>query len=326
MEEIKKYNSFRIEAEALFKGLPLSAAYLVNILISRFNPITGIVEKISYRSLATLLCVDAAPGRKNSGIPTKQAVRDFLRTIETQCGDHFQIISEGQSLKIKFPTLPGIFISHFSTPEVPTVGSMVSHTQEPIDNISKTELITGSKNTESRIDFHTESPTLCPIIAINACANKPKQNNNNNNFSKSPISDSFFPTSDTIARALDQGFDRVEDREELQAFIDHNKASGSLWADFNPIYLRWLAQSKHRAEEQRKKLDIKTTHFLGRVNDGTVSKTDKRSVSERVIARHEACRGVVFCEQTRRFGESGGMPEDPQPIQYIDIDSLGAIN
>jgi hypothetical protein len=48
----------------------------------------------------------------------------------------------------------------------------------------------------------------------------------------------------------------VTEPSEIQAFINHNKTNKTQWADFNPVYLRWLersaeyqSQQKHRAEE-----------------------------------------------------------------------------
>jgi len=48
---------------------------------------------------------------------------------------------------------------------------------------------------------------------------------------------------DTVARAEAIGFIQATDFTEIHDFIDHNRALGSLWADYNPLYLRWLTSA-----------------------------------------------------------------------------------
>ena len=58
--EIAKYNNARKEIESRFAGLTPNHMNLINIMITRSDPSTGIVEGLSYRELAILLAVDGS--------------------------------------------------------------------------------------------------------------------------------------------------------------------------------------------------------------------------------------------------------------------------
>ncbi|MGL6029434.1 MAG: hypothetical protein ACRC0B_02905, partial [Legionella sp.] len=60
----------------------------------------------------------------------------------------------------------------------------------------------------------------------------------------------FYPNEQTISRAIAAGHHNATDRSMIQEFIDKNTAWGSTFADFNPIYLAFLA--KHVEREQKK--------------------------------------------------------------------------
>ena len=101
---IEKINEARMEVESFFNGLPHAHTTLIKSLINSANPVDGCVENCSYNDLIDLLKVTKAPGRKNANIQ-KQTIRSYLKTIVKLCPEHFQVVSEGQQLIIKFGVL-----------------------------------------------------------------------------------------------------------------------------------------------------------------------------------------------------------------------------
>ena len=131
--------------------------------------------------------------------------------------------------------------------------------------------------------------TSCPIRDINKI-------NNNNNIQKLPISESFVPNQETITRAQILGYDTVTDFQEIQAFIDHNKAIGSLWADYNPIYIRWLAKSVERKQQQKLSQTIS-----GRINYATSRQRQTPRPSARERVKQAYASQYEFDERTGCF-------------------------
>ena len=263
--------------EACFEGLPPSPACLANKLITRASPVTGLVDKITYRDLAILLTVDAAPGRKDSGTPQKQTIRSYLRTIETQCGEHFKVISSGQILKIQFTTMPSIYASYFRSQEEYTGNNTVLNVVTPLIDTEESSVSEGKENTDQYTQVYTEEYTP----ATNACvkiktltSNKQinKTNTGCESFSglRQLISQDFYPSQETIALALSRGHLTVTDDEQIKKFILFNQAISSRWASFDPLYLRWLERDtgskpiaikptkKHNAGSNRHERSIHT--------------------------------------------------------------------
>ena len=256
---INQYINIRSSIEACFIGLPHASRILANTLIAKANFSTGCVENINYRDLASFLRVDASSGRKDSGTPTKQAVRNYLCTIVAQCGEYFQISSEGQSLKVNFPTLPEIYKAYCGTPEVHTVFDTESNTAEPHMGIGMQVIIDGDFSTEEHTEVHT--PGL--VEAINAhVKEKPLTNNKQTNpegvsFAelKQPIRRDFYPNAETIELALSHGYVNVTNPIEIKRFITYNLASSTRWADYNPVFICWL----ERAHENQKSTEPLST-------------------------------------------------------------------
>jgi hypothetical protein len=245
--EIEKYNKARIELELQFQGLPYPHTTLIKSLISLANPMTGIIESITYNDIANLLVVNTAPGRRNAGVLQKQTIRSYFRTIEQCCTKSFQIISEGQSLKIKFPTLPKIYSSYFDVEntDLYTGESTDLYTSKTLDSTGQCHVLENQLNTDKYTEVYTE-----PYIGT-----EPAKNNNIFNINKKQqhtthtgfsISDDFYPSDKTIASALAKGFSSVTCPTQIKNFIDYNKARGSAWADYNPIFLKWLEQDLKR--------------------------------------------------------------------------------
>tara|TARA_R110002126_G_scaffold222359_1_gene367526 strand:- start:3168 stop:4007 length:840 start_codon:yes stop_codon:yes gene_type:complete len=260
---------------------------MIGYLINRADPETGIVSDISYRELASMLSIDPAPGRRGAGTPHKQAIRSYLITISEQCSKDFKILSQGQSLQVQFLTLPEIYQAHFSQDKVYTDKHAVLIKDKSVETPHETVVLDTCPDTVSNTEVYTAASSESYVKNIY------KTNNNNNKTNeKLLIADDFTPSPETIARATSMGIHFAEDLNEIQAFIDHNKAAGSLWADFNPIYLRWLARSAERKQQpSNQPKEIKHARSSG--------KTHKPSARERVINAYKA--SFNLCEETGRF-------------------------
>lgn len=342
LAEFAKYNNARTDLESCFNGLPHAPKILVNALITRADPSTGLVENINYRNLAACLTVNAAPGRKNSGSPTKQAVRNYLSTIQTQCGNHFQLSSEGQSLKITFPTLPEIYKSYFELPEVHMTLDILPNTDKTHVSIESQGLFDDAVNKQDPIELHTEVNTPDSVEMSNAHErdrakikqNPTKPNNNKKPISdefsdlKKPIADDFYPSPFVIEKAHALGFSKVTDTAEINKFILFNQATGSQWKNYDYLYLTWLKRDAEREQtvkerkEQPQPKHLFNTTISGSFNHGTYSNVDKSRASQRVIAAWGD--KLEFCQHTGRF--SPRATSSPAPVRYLDCDTLGPID
>lgn len=245
---IERYHQARQEVESLFVGLPYIHNTLISLLLSRANPSTGIVENISYQDLCALLAVKPAPGRKESGIPSKSTLRSVLRTIEGTFGKYFKIISEGQQLILQFIALPRIYKNHDLIRE------------ENSDQISELKSCKTQTDSDSRHDFQREqindqltdqsSQNKQNAVSVknNINLNKQKTNITNTNIGvKQEISEDFYPSQDTIQKALEQGLVKVTDPIEIQKFIAYNQQHQNRWEDFNHVFITWLEHEQKQA-------------------------------------------------------------------------------
>ena len=274
---IDQYNNARIEIESRFTGLPHAHTTLIKSLITRADPNTGMVENLSCRDLAMLLTIDHAPGRKGAGIPQIQTIRSYLRTISDSCADEFKLISQGQKLKCVFTNLPKIYAYFLASEKVYGDEQEVQSTHNLVENTEETNEINLFFGMENVIEQPIYLAEKKPVKNIN------NKTNNNNNTKKSPISDDFVPTTETIARANALGYTNATNPTEIQAFIDHNKATGSVWADFNPIYLRWLARGEERRQQTKQPKAQKTHSGREKHESRNHRQGSKLSPRERVI-------------------------------------------
>lgn len=303
MQGIDCYNKYINEIEKAFIGLPHASLLIVKSLITLADSSTGLVKNITYAELAKLLTVTPVPGRKNSGTPTKQTIRNYIKSIENACKNYFEIKTEGQELQFLFPELPKIFNKFFNTKG----GNTEDVSDKTLENTEENSFFEDEDNIELNIEVNTPIPSVKNIIFNNI-------NNNNNN--KHGISSNFTPNAETILRAKILGYSNVEDPTEIQSFIEYNTACGAQWADFNPIYLRWLAKSQER---QQQKNQMKNTGSFNHENQHrNKPKTNPSSVRERVIQAY--ANEFNFCEETRRFDS-----KDEQE-QRIYCDFVAAIN
>jgi hypothetical protein len=114
MDLLKQFHLARVSFEKKFLGLPYPYITLIHRLLLMIDLRTGLIENITYHQIAKLMSIEQAPGRKKSGTPSKQTIRNYLKAIERAYPDDFQIISEGQSLKMAFYTFPRLNPSLFN--------------------------------------------------------------------------------------------------------------------------------------------------------------------------------------------------------------------
>lgn len=242
---IEQYHLARLEIESRFSGLPHVHFALISRLLSRANPRTGIIDDLTYQDLCLLLAVTAAPGRKDTGVPTKSTLRSILRTIESVCGNDFKIVSEGQNLIIRITALPHIYAKYDLIQEQISDQTEDLNQSNRLDKSSKTD----EKRCVQISDQITEQSTdvsviLSPVKNITKTNLNKQQTNITGDVcfqvAKQLIREDFYPSTETIATALSQGLLKVTDTSEIQKFIAYNQQHQNRWQDFNPIFIKWL--------------------------------------------------------------------------------------
>lgn len=323
LQAVVCFNKARIDVERPFIGFPYGPALLIKSLINLADPATGIVYDVSYHDIAKLIEINPAPGRKESGTPSKQTIRNYIKSIERECGEYFKVVSEGQSLKFLFPQLPKIFSKIFENTEVNILTNPVN-TQE---NIDEKVVFNDEVNIELNTEVDIHSPSVKKLfININ-------NNTNNNNLGeeignknlKQPISPNFYPSQKTIDRAIASGYGFATDTNIIQEFIDKNTAWGSTFADFNPIYLSFLA--KH-AERKQQESVISNTQTRSKDNERASPKVNSYDAALETVLRcnQNACNPstdelfptskiiATELEHAPRFVALGGINQDIRPF------------
>ncbi|HGU7253645.1 Vir protein [Legionella pneumophila] len=288
MKYFEPYKQARINIENRFKGLLHAHTSLIKSLITLANPLTGIVSDITYRDIADLLTISKAPGRTQSGTPQKETIRSYLRSIEKQCPEDFKIISEGQKLQFQFPKLPEIYAGFLENLEVYTERRDEQYISNPIEKSKKNDELKSQENTKEYTDLYTDQCTeesAVKNINIFNITNSNKQTETaSNDFCriKKPIGDDFYPNTKTIEMAFSMGLTKVTDKEEIQAFIKHNKKQNTLWADFNPVFINWLERDAQYMKKQLQKAQgqLRSHHNERGINQSTLNQTALERVSE----------------------------------------------
>ena len=240
---IQNCNQARIELESRFAGLGHVHTTLIKSLISRADPITGLVEGLNYRDLADILRVNHAPGRKGCGTPQKETVRSYLRTIEDNCSDNFRLVSFGQKIKFQFIQMPKIYAYFFDQNELYTDRAAVSNSSNNLDahetfnTVDVIPELVKSIHLPGEDNFENDAKKVLYINKQNKLTGEDEKKFSN---LKQPITPNFYPTQETIDIALAKGYSRVVEPAELAAFIRHNQQRCTQWVDFNPVYLQWL--------------------------------------------------------------------------------------
>lgn len=295
MNFFEPYKLARINIENRFKGLLHAHTTLIKSLITLANPLTGIVTDITYRDIAELLTVNKAPGRTESGTPQKETIRSYLRSIEKQCPEDFKIISEGQKLKFQFPNLPGIYASFLEMTGVYTGHSKEQSLSNHHEKHEKNDELESFDNTHKYTELYTDQYT--PDVNVKKLFININNNTNNNNLGeeignknlKQPIPPNFYPSQKTIDRAIASGYSFATDSNIIQEFIDKNTAWGSTFADFNPIYLSFLA--KHAERKQQEPM-ISNTQTRSTNNERASPKVNSYDAALETVARfnQNACK------------------------------------
>jgi hypothetical protein len=323
LQAVVSFNKAKLDIERPFIGFPYGPALLIKSLINLADPTTGLVYDVSYNDLAKLIEINPAPGRKESGTPSKQTIRNYIKSIEKECGEYFKVVSEGQSLKFLFPELPKIFSKIFENTEV----NILSNSAKTQENIDENRVFDEELNTELNIELNTPNPSEKKLF------NNINNNTNNNNLVeeignkniKHPISPNFYPNPKTIARAIASGYSFATDTNIIQEFIDKNIAWGSTFADFNPIYLSFLA--KH-AERKQKESVISNTQTRSKDNERASPKVNSYDAALETVLRcnQNACSPstdelfttskiiVTELEHAPRFVAMGGINQDLRPF------------
>ena len=338
--DLIKYRNALNKIEAPFKGLPYVNVVLIQHLIGIADVQTGIVGNTTYCKLANYLIINPAPGRRDSGTPTKQTIRNYIKSIEHECGEFFKVISEGQALKFCFPQLPKIFNTYFKDIEANTevnIDLTQNNVTQFIEKREEKVFLSDEVNIEVNTDLDTEVNTPTPLVKnIN---NKYINNNNNNNnntnklsgFSdnqktKQRIASDFHPSQEILERAFASGYSFAADADVIQEFIDKNLSWGSQFADFNPVYLSFLAKhNDHKKQPETQKMQTRSNS-----NDRPFTKANSHdeamarvkadhpnaiapSESELFPASQTIC---VEAEHTPYRLVVGGVDESVRPIVY----------
>ena len=271
---IRNYYLARIEIESKFHGIPHVHSLLIRNLIALADLQTGIVQGITYNELCCSLTIHPAPGRKESGTPSKQTIRNYIKSIERECGEYFKVISEGQTLKFLFPEIPRVFSKLIENTEVNTE----VNSSQNLTYTEQNELL----NKQNDIELNTDANT--PNNAVKNIYNKINNNNMGkvirNLSTQKPIPKNFYPSQETISRAIAAGHNNAADPQIIQEFVDKNTAWGSTFSDFNPIYLVFLA--KH-AERQKQ---LSSTQNRSKNNERTSSKVSSYDAALEAVRRN----------------------------------------
>ena len=249
---IEQYHLARLEIESRFSGLPHAHFALISRLLSRANPNTGIIDDLTYQDLGSLLTVAAAPGRKDTGVPSKSTLRSILRTIESACENNFKVVSEGQQLIIQITALPHIYARHDLIQEQISDQIVDLNLPNRLDKSSKTDEIRCVQISDQITEQSTEvSTVLLPVKNITKTNLNKQQTNITGDgcfqIAKQPIRDDFYPSPETISEALARGLIKVTDTTEIQKFIAYNQQQHNRWQDFNPIFIKWLEREQTQA-------------------------------------------------------------------------------
>lgn len=288
-----------LQLERDFAGITYMARAIMPLLLARANPKSGIVDGLTYGDLQKLLYVRPAPGRKESGMPTKQTIRNLIKSIERECPEHFRVITEGQSLRFLFPTMSTISADAHAEVDF-TVEVNTEH------NIPDTGTST-VRDDDFCGEQHTELNTATSVPAA-VMKNNIYKNNPTNRNSKKPIDPHFKPSREILEIAKGRGYLRADKPDEIAAFIHYNIMHQTEWADFNAVYLRWLENGSRYSQQQETRRQIRTENPRSS-NHGGGSKKHSGSIIELVAlhnqgAEHPGGESFIDPESTH---------EDAQP-------------
>lgn len=116
----------------------------------------------------------------------------------------------------------------------------VNYLLKTVESLMKANNELGNRVTEF---CELESNTTQVSITAERLTNKKQQQAREEIYlseSKSPIRDDFYPDEETIEKAIGLGLTDVTNPEKISQFVSYNQSKGSLWSDYNPLFIRWL--------------------------------------------------------------------------------------
>lgn len=192
--------------------------------------------------------IEPAPGRKKENV-NANTLRNALRTIKKAKPEAFMFTVKRQRIVIDMPFLRDWYQKRFlpQTPDVAAVDGTDQVTPTTHSLPGQTACLTGDIGAEDAGDV-AAAPFFSDIYNNN---NNKKQTLDENPGVKKLISKNFYPTPETITRAQAAGHHHAADVTTIQAFIDYNQARGTMFADFNPVYLLFLDKQAERQQQQQ---------------------------------------------------------------------------
>ncbi len=274
-------------------GLPSFCRLVMYELLDYCDIKTGIISIGTLEDLAAKdFWVSSSPGRKKESI-NGDTLRNAFRTIKKAKPHQFKFHTKQQRIIIELPFLRELFEHHQqkSREVAAEVSSLYAcHTNHAsVDNLGAEDGYLGSQVT---------SEVAAATSFINNINNKQTNTKQLASFqSKHPISDEFMPNPETIREALARGYANVTDPNEIQAFIDYNKAQNTRWQDYNQVFLIWLARV---AEHRTNKLSITDSTATRKTGDEHAKQSRNNGKTAENV-KHILSHQFEFCEKTRRF-------------------------
>jgi hypothetical protein len=306
-------------------GLPSFCRLLMLEIFEYYDQSTDIITITSLDKLARdHFQVDAERGRQKENI-NGDTLRNAFRTIKKFKSDYFQFTKVNQKIVIDMPFMRQLHQSFFN--ETQEVSAIV------VTDVAEATTLAqyGAQASLPPIlatDVATELAEADVEDAFNAHAIKPnkiKPNNNNNaeleEFGgiKKPISDDFYPSQFAIEKALSLGFSKAAASDEIKKFILFNQANGSLWRNYDYVYIMWAQSVVERAQKAKSEA-FKPKQVYSR----SESNERHQTPSERVIELFTKGGGLEFNQTTRRFNLPAG--HQPAPVRVLSFNDLGSID
>ena len=179
LELIENHRQCTLQTQAKFYRPPHTHTTLIKSLITLADPTTVIVNNTSYYDLANFLTVNPFPGRKDSGTPTRQTIRNYIQLVATLRGEHFKVITEGHTLQFLFQDIPKLFNNALKSIDVNT-----GHcSEEPHVRSGYSSVLDGRVNAELNIasappNFAAKNINIfnmhMSVIPIQSRLNKPR--------------------------------------------------------------------------------------------------------------------------------------------------------
>ena len=297
-------NDFASEALSAIKsnleGLPSFCRLVMYELLEYCDYKSGIISINTLDDVAHDFRVAPSPGRKKEVI-NGDTLRNAFRTIKKAKPDHFKFTTKNQRIIIEMPFLSILYQQFFGGLNQVAAVSASEHNRatrlDPIeDSVNLDALFFGEDARD------VAAATSCVVEDnINIKKQITKQTNSfESPRPKCPITDDFVPNTCTIAEATARGYINATNPNEIKAFIAYNKALQTRWADYNPVYLLWLARAE---EHQQQKQQIKPI-----INSSRIRQHANTAITRSYGKTMQGVKNVLnsrfdFCEKTRRFYE-----------------------